>query len=82
MNAGFTVCILSHFLAIYEHHNWPPTGLDAAAWGLSRQFCLRARLGGGGSLGCPLDDVYIHQVPSKKYFTLILKSLNITIKSA
>ncbi len=25
------------------------------------------KVGGGGSLGCPLDDVYIHQVPLKKY---------------
>ena len=70
MDAGFAVCILSHFLAIYGHHNWPLAGLDAAAWGLSRQFCLRPRLGGGGSLGWFLDGVYIHQVPSDKFFLI------------
>ena len=34
--------------------------------GLSRQLCLRSRLGGGGSLGWSLAGVCIHQVPSKK----------------
>ena len=28
-----------------------------------------AETGGGGSLGCPLADVYIHQVPSEKHIT-------------
>jgi hypothetical protein len=33
MDAGFAVCILSHFLAIYELHNWPLAGLDVATCG-------------------------------------------------
>ena len=33
MDAGFTVYILSHFLAIYELRKWPLAGLDVAAYG-------------------------------------------------
>ena len=34
-----------------------------------RGICRDA--GGGGPLGCPLADVYIHQVPSKNYSAIL-----------
>ena len=78
---SFITWSLSHFLAIFELHNWPLAGLDAAASGFIQAALSWDGLGGGGSLGWSLADVYT-LVPTKKYFTLILKSLNSVIKCA